>query len=112
MGEPCQFRDEVDTHGEYTYSIVARNKGGESERINISAYIGYDMPVAVGALDITVVDGCPSISWSAPQACVHEGYIDAESLTYTVMRDDEVCVSSGLQSLSFVDETISFATTQ
>ena len=112
MGEPCQFRDEVDTHGEYTYSIVARNKGGESERINISAYIGYDMPVAVGALDITVVDGCPSISWSAPQAGVHEGYIDAESLTYTVMRDDEVCVSSGLQSLSFVDETISFATTQ
>lgn len=112
MGEPCQFRDEVDTHGEYTYSIVARNKGGESERINISAYIGYDMPVAVGALDITVVDGCPSISWSAPQAGVHEGYIDAEALTYTVMRDDEVCVSSGLQSLSFVDETISFATTQ
>ena len=70
------------------------------------------MPVEVGALDITVVDGFPTISWWAPQGGVHEGYIDAESLTYTVMRDDEVCVSSGLQSLSFVDETISFATTQ
>lgn len=112
MGETCQFRDEVETSGEYTYTIVARNKGGESEKVEVSSYIGYDEPLAVNGLDVKVVDGCPSLSWQAPQAGVHQGYVDVEALTYTVMRDDTVCVQSGLSQQNFVDESITFTTTQ
>lgn len=107
-----EFRDEVTVPGEYVYAIIARNKGGQSETVNIATYIGHDIPAPVNKLEISVTDGNPLLSWQAPQKGIHNGYIDKESLTYTIIRNDGSCVSNGSSQLEFTDKNISFEETQ
>lgn len=107
-----EFRDKVTVPGEYVYSIIARNKGGQSEATDVAGYIGHDVPAAVNMLQVTAADGNPKLSWQVPQKGIHNGYLEKESLTYTIIRNDGVCVSKGSAQLEFTDRSITFENTQ
>lgn len=104
-GAPCSFDDTVPSSGEYTYTIVSSNQGGESEPLTQSVYIGYDVPAAVGNLRFGADGYDVKLSWDAPQHGLHDGYIG--TLTYTVVDLNGNVLAQGLENTGF-DYTVSF----
>lgn len=84
LGEWCSFEDTVTESGEYTYTFVAVNRGGESEPYSLDVYIGYDLPDKVGNLLVTNRKCEVQLSWEEPLRGMHDGFLDREKLTYTV----------------------------
>lgn len=100
-GETYTFEDELPAHGEYTYSIIASNQGGESEPVTQTAYIGADAPVAVGSLRLQAKEYHVDLTWEAPTEGTHGGFVDAANLVYTVLDKDGVMVAENLNTTSF-----------
>lgn len=93
------------TEGVHSVTAYASNASGDGARKTLSKYIGVDAPSAVGNLTATALDGGKAhISWSAPVAGRHDGYIDPAQLTYTVVRyPDATTVASGITATYFTD---------
>ena len=116
MGGVCKFSDVVPASGEYSYKVMARNKGGLSEAATCEVYVGNDSPKAVENLQVSIVAGNPALRWEMPQRGAHGGYVDVDAITFTVMRNsiagdgtvEDVVVSQGKRDLAFVDNGINF----
>lgn len=87
MGGVCEFSDAVPASGEYSYKVMARNKGGLSEAATCEVYVGNDSPEAVENLQVSIVAGNPALRWEMPQRGAHGGYVDVDAITFTVMRN-------------------------
>ena len=99
---------QVESAGTYEVQVVLNNETGNSPVAKIEQWIGNDTPNAVGNLTVSKQgDSQAVLSWTAPTAGVHDGYVDLDHLTYKVVRqpDGEV-VASGIQATTFTDEII------
>ena len=88
-GEAMRHAVTVDEAGMYEFTIVAVNASGSSLEQPVEAWIGHDLPGAVTAAkaDINRMELMVNeLSWNAPVAGAHGGYIDKESIKYDVMR--------------------------
>ncbi|MEZ3520937.1 MAG: choice-of-anchor J domain-containing protein [Muribaculaceae bacterium] len=73
--------------GETWYVAKAENASGEGPETRADAWIGVDVPVAVSGLSVgRDNDGKVKLSWTAPSAALHNGYIDYSTLQYRITR--------------------------
>ncbi|WP_295728444.1 choice-of-anchor J domain-containing protein [uncultured Muribaculum sp.] len=84
-------------------SVVASNAQGAGQEAKTSLYIGNDTPEAPSKVALAENDGKLVLTWNAPGATgSHGGYVDAESVTYTVVRyPGEVTVADGISTTAF-----------
>lgn len=81
----------VPAEGAHAVTVRTANAVGMSPALQVSAWFGYDTPLAVTGLRAVEgeVDGDIVISWQAPEAAVHGGYLDAANLAYRVVRQPD-----------------------
>ena len=103
--------DDTDVpEGLTTYSIVAVNEYGNGEAATCTpVFIGRDVPSTVENLLLakTGTGYELKLTWTAPETGKHNGWFDASSLRYDVIRyPDAKVVAEGLTECSFVDGSI------
>lgn len=98
------FTDEKATLGETTYTLRADNANGTGIPVKVNVYIGQDVPNAPTGLYITESDNLLTLHWTAPTTGIRGAYIDPESLTYAILRSDNVMVAEKTTGTSFKDE--------
>ena len=91
--------------GEHKVVATASNAEGDGPAGSIIAYCGPDTPSPVTDVKMTVADnGTASISWEAPTGGIHNGYFNADLLTYDIVRyPDEVAVAAGIKETTFTE---------
>jgi len=73
--------------GETWYIAKAENASGEGAGSRADAWIGVDVPEAAGNLSACLnAQGQIQLTWTAPTASLHQGYIDYNALKYQITR--------------------------
>lgn len=94
------------TEGNHYIAITTDNEAGFSPLRYIYQYVGYDTPLAVGDVAFVQENDQNTVTWKAPAGGVNDGHIDAEALTYDIVRmPDSVTVATGLKALTFAEPT-------
>ncbi len=84
--------------------VFCKNDNGESERARKYLYTGYDQPMAISNIALTYDGYEAKLTWRAPTATTHNGYLDTKSLTYNVVRYPQGdTVATGLKNTSFTE---------
>lgn len=106
-GEAMQYTVEVAQAGLYAYDISAVNAAGASVTVTVEAWIGHDVPAAVGnpkatlnPMQLLVND----LTWTAPVTGAHGGYTDTGSLRYDIIRlNDGKTIAQDITTTQFSD---------
>ncbi len=72
--------------GKHSVVAFALNSVGEGEKTIVEHFTGNDAPAAPANLNLSVSNNVASLSWEAPSAGLHGGTIEADKLTYNVVR--------------------------
>ena len=106
-GKPMQYVDNLgDVKGAiHHYTAYATNSVGNGAEVRTSLFIGHDIPSPVTDLQFDSPDKQNVIlSWEHPTEGKMGGYVDMESLTYTVVRHpDEKVIATGLKTTTAND---------
>lgn len=95
---------EVADEAMYTIRTSAANSAGEGPKTTkASQWLGYDQPVAPTNVKFSLSDSLvATVTWAAPAATSHGGYMNRAELTYDVVRmPDSVVVARGISERSF-----------
>lgn len=91
IGEERSFTDNaVPSAGTYTYSVLAYNVDGSAPGDAPSvttAWVGPDTPNAVSNLAAAVNGDAVTLTFDAPTASAHGGYVDYTQLAYRITRN-------------------------
>ena len=105
-GAPVSVELTMPEAGLYTFEITVANKAGmmsPAAKIH-NVYVGNDTPEATKAT-LVYEDGNMNLTWLPVTAAINGGYLDADAITYTVVRhagqDEGVTVASGIKVTSF-----------
>ncbi len=90
----------------YTYRVVASNAAGEGAEVKASAFVGTDVPGAVGNLTLKDADGSAVIAWTTPTVGSRGGWFDPAKVTYRVLRSDGTVVAVDHTTTSFTDSAL------
>ena len=74
------------TEGLQSIEITTANSTERGKTASTTVWAGEDLPTAVTDLSVSIVDGIPEVSWTAPTEGAHGGKINAKALRYTVTR--------------------------
>ncbi|MCM1490129.1 MAG: choice-of-anchor J domain-containing protein [Muribaculum sp.] len=101
-GETVKYDIQLE-NGNHTISIVASNATGDSPARRFHTFTGLDAPSEVENLSFVIDDkGNAHVEWTAPSGSVNGGAVDAESITYKVVRNpNNVVVASDLKETQF-----------
>ncbi len=100
-GEVLSYVDEDAEYGLNVYNIIAYNSYGESEVAVDSVWVGHDTAVAVSELSVRLTPELEVLlEWAEPTSSVHGGYVDYESLTYTISCEGQT-VAEGVSGVSY-----------
>lgn len=105
-GEALTYVDTEVVNGFNTYRVVARNSEGEGSAVEVTAFVGMDMPVApTNAVAKLNNDMSITVTWDAPTQSVNGGYVDFSAITYRVERNSESSgvVAEGISETSYTD---------
>ena len=98
-GSQQTFSQTVSNDNHYVY-VLFENQGGYSPANSLYTFAGYDTPMPVSNLNLTVENGVSHLTWDAPAGGVNGGYLD--NVTYTVVRmPGNVTVAEGLNASEF-----------
>lgn len=88
VGEAMSWTDETAGKGIHTYYVTAcANKGEKGISSQIDAYVGHDVPGPVENLNAVTPDGkSVNVTWNAPSRGDNDGWFDASSVEYTIVR--------------------------
>lgn len=112
-GATKSWTDETMTDSDvYTYRVVASNTAGEGADAKASAFVGVDVPGAVGNLTLKDVDGNAVIAWTAPTVGSRGGWFDPTKVTYRVLRSDGTVVAVDYTATSYTDSALPVSDTQ
>lgn len=105
-GNEFSYTDQVDTAGEYTYTVYATNSIGSGRPESSSVYVGVNIPAAVSNVVIkeSSTPGTVEISWTAPTLDIAGKPLPAGKFTYTLRNNgspDVEEIISGLTSPSY-----------
>lgn len=108
-GGKLSFSDTPAAPGYHTYSVVASNALGEGLERKAVAWIGRDVPDAVGKPGVgRNDDGSAVVRWDAPAVGLHGGWVDFSTLRYRVTRyPDMKVVAANTSENEIVDSSIS-----
>lgn len=86
-GQKYEYLDTEAIHGINTYKLVSYSEDGNSQGVTASAWVGEDY--ATKPLNfvssINNADKTVRFSWDAPLGGMHDGYVDMDNITYTLM---------------------------
>lgn len=107
VGSNSSFTDNDVPTGVHNYRFTAFNNAGDGIYKDIDIFIGRDTPAKVEELTLTAEGNNARLSWNAPTKGQHDGWFDASSLKYKVVRfpDNKVLVED-LTATTYVDNTI------
>ena len=92
----------------YEFRIVSECAFGKSESQTLSLFIGEDSPGQPGDIKVTAHGEGAKISWSAPVAGRHNGWVDPASIRYRIERvvsyTNKKLLAEDLEVCEFVDE--------
>ena len=98
-GSVQSFTQEVTNDNHYVY-VVLENEGGYSPVNCLYTFAGYDTPLPVTNVNLSVENGVSTLTWDAPAGGVNGGYLDG--VTYKVVRmPGNVTVAEGLSECTF-----------
>lgn len=91
--------------GEHKVTAVASNAEGNSPSGSVIAYCGPDTPMPASDVKLTVAkDGTASLSWVAPKGGIHQGYFNADLVTYDIIRyPDNTKVATGIKTTTYTE---------
>lgn len=91
----------------YTYRVVGFSEAGEGSSTEASAFVGVDVPGAVGNLKaIEHADGSVSLSWTAPETGANGGWFDNSNISYRVLRSNDAAMVYNGPETSATDNTL------
>ena len=100
-GSRQTFAFDLSNDNHYAY-VVLKNADGFSPYSYTYEYAGYDVPIAVKNVTLSIADGVSTLTWNAPEGGVNGGYIDFDGVTYDVIRQPgNVHVAQGIATTSF-----------
>ncbi len=100
-GSTVNFTDSGMEAGMHKYSVCAVSEAGDGYPAQTEIYIGIDVPDAPRAVVLSEFEGKAVLEWAAPVAGIHGGYVDVETLTYSIQRAGGEMVSTGQKGTSF-----------
>lgn len=109
IGEAATFTDNnIDSAGNYTYTLRAANDAGDSPPANFTVYIGEDVPGEVSNIVLEDQDNNGYLTWSAPAEGFNGGYFQPSSVThYKIVRNpDGGTFTVDAPTTELLDETI------
>lgn len=107
-GETQSYTDADVAAGMHTYSIAADNGVAMGRPVYAeSVWIGADVPGVPRDAEAVKVEGGIEVSWKAPTEGLHDGWFEAESLTYTLVRTtDGKTLLENSTATSYLDNDI------
>ncbi|MDE7179859.1 MAG: fibronectin type III domain-containing protein [Muribaculaceae bacterium] len=84
-------------NGNRTFSLIASKGNLKSAAAVLHRWVGSDTPLAPA--DAVLTD--TKVTWTAPTASVHGGYVDFDALTYTVTLNGQVLGTTSDTSLDY-----------
>ena len=102
-GSQQTFNQQVSNNNHYVY-VLFENEGGFSPVNSLYTFAGYDTPLPVSNLYLSVEDGVSNLTWDAPAAGVNNGYL--ENVTYNVVRMPGNVLVADHQSACEFSETL------
>ena len=92
--------------GMVKFSVVTANAAGLSPKSNVSAWVGYDVPVAPANVNLVVdADKKATVTWDAVTEGMHSGYV--AGVTYDVVRiagKDSTTIATGINATTATDQ--------
>lgn len=108
-GEAASYTDNINgtSYANRTYKVVAVNGVGEGAPVESTVFVGHDVPQVVGSVTaVRAGDNGAIVSWNAPAAGEHGGFLSTP-LTYSVKRlPDNVHVASGITETTCSDNSV------
>lgn len=93
------------TQGSHSIVVIISNEAGNSPKAKTTVYVGYDTPMAPANVTLAIEDGVANVSWTAPAAGLHNGFLG--ELTYNVYRaagsEAAVAVAEGLTECAYTE---------
>lgn len=108
IGGSLSYQDNsISESGNYTYRVYGNNSFGNGVFSAATKYIGEDIPEAPLNAQLLVANNEGLINWEAPAQGINGGYINPETLFYTLKRfpGGEV-VAQDISTTSFTDDQI------
>lgn len=106
-GSTLTFVHDFATEGEHEVAVVYSNANGESPRGWIKPFCGIDTPANVTSFTMVCDDqtGVVNLNWQPSTEGIHQGYMDADAVTYNVVRQPgNKLLASGLKETSYTDQ--------
>lgn len=108
-GSALTFTDTEAPAGNVVYSVTAFNEVGASAPASVSAFIGFDIPLAPTNLDVAAGEdsGRAVVTWTVPAADIRGTALTPQALTYTVVRRTSatsMVVAEELSETTFTDQ--------
>lgn len=96
-GQEVSLDVTVEKSGTHVFQVVASNGTGKGRPATVHQWIGLDVPEAVTNLKGQNTDNTHALlTWTAPTAGVHGGYLDPAHVRYTVIDSEGTLVASSL----------------
>ncbi len=90
--------------GNYSFVVTMSNQDGDSRPAAKSLWIGNDTPADPSNVKVERRDGTNHISWTAPAAGLHNGYVNFDEITYRVTRyPDNQVVAENVTGCEYAD---------
>lgn len=91
--------------GWHEFVLIPYNSEGDNGKpSNKRMYVGYDIPKCVSDLTLKNDGDKMTITWTAPDSGINDGYIDTEALTYDIQRyPDYKWIATDYKGTSFTD---------
>lgn len=100
-GQSVSFDVKVGEKGTHVFQLTASNAAGGGRPATQHQWIGLDVPVAVTDLACRNIDNTHALlTWTAPTAGLHGGYIDPAHFRYMVLDSENNVVASDLTDTS------------
>ncbi|MDR0865508.1 MAG: choice-of-anchor J domain-containing protein [Candidatus Symbiothrix sp.] len=106
-GMSPSWEDTEVTAGWHLYTIAHQNLAGEGIRSNVRVFVGPDTPNPVENLVLVAEDGKARLTWNAPTTGVNGGWMNPESLSYSIVRyPGAIELADHVTETTYTDSTI------
>ncbi|MGI6222035.1 MAG: choice-of-anchor J domain-containing protein [Prevotella sp.] len=91
----CTISLTASGEGYHNAYVWVSNENGASKKVLRQAWLGDDTPLPVTNIQLENVEGKAQLSWDAPEGGVHGGYVNVDSVTYTILRYPDNTIIEG-----------------
>lgn len=103
-GDKLSFTDSPKFAGLYTYKVVAFSDKGSGDEAEIKKFVGVDVPGQVQNITLKEDEqGQIIVKWDAPTVGMNGGYIDVNTLKYTVLRNGWKPIAEATEETTAID---------